>query len=115
MLTNATITRIDAPATRTALGGENWTPGSTIALRCSWQRPRASQRQTLGAAIAEASAVIYVPGNVVATVRTGGRVVVRVDLESSDRTYRVLASEPAVGPGGTAGRLTNTEVYVQAA
>jgi hypothetical protein len=107
MLTNATILRIDAAAAKGPDGTETWTEGSAVSIRCSWQRPRTGQKWIEGAAIADAAAVLYVGGNRSGAIESNGRVLVRVDGESADRLYTVLAVEPAVGG------LSNTEVYLK--
>lgn len=105
MLTNGTITRIDAAPMQGPDGSCAFIEGAATEVRCAIDQPRTGQKWIVGAAIREASAVIYIQG-VAGPITVGGRVVVRVDGESADRLYEVLHLV-----SHSKGSLTHHEVY----
>jgi hypothetical protein len=92
VLTNATLLRIDMPGVATTAGDVPYTTGAALAVRCALDEPTSSQRYVLASAIAEATAVVYVPMADVpegALVR-GCRVVVRLDTFADSTTLRLV-------------------------
>lgn len=108
MLTNATILRIDRAPTVGLDNSRTYVEGASTDLRCSWQDPKTGRKWIIGAAIADANAVLYVPGDREADFQLDGRVLIQVDREAATRIYTVLAAKPMVGLG-----LSNTEVYLK--
>ena len=106
MLTNATILRIDTPGTPAGNGVVPLVTGAAISTRCSWQDPKSGRKWILGATVSDATAVLYVEGNV--AVVPGSVATLRVDGEVADRQYLVVAVSPQVGLS-----MTNTEVYLK--
>lgn len=106
MLTNATILRIDTPGIPAGNGVAALVTGPAIATRASWQDPKSGRKWILGATVSDATAVLYVEGNL--AVAPESIVTIRVDGESADRAYLVLYAAPQVGMS-----MVNTEIYLK--
>ena len=108
VITNATIIRIDTlGAYDQSIAARPLVAGAAITLRCSWQDPKSGRKWVLGAAVKDATAVLYLDGNQESLFTIEGQVVVLVDGETTARTYKVLGTSPQIGLG-----LDNTEVYL---
>lgn len=93
MIHNATLTRIDA-STSSPAAGRTWTQGTALSLRCCLDAPTRGQRYTLGAKIADATAVLYVEDaelGSVAPPADGDRVQVQLDSEAAAQLLQVLS------------------------
>lgn len=60
MIFNAKLQRIDAVASATPGGDEQWTAGSTIDIDCTLDEPSSTQRWTITQLEVDATAVLYV-------------------------------------------------------
>ena len=80
--------------------------GPAIAVEASWQDPKSGRKWILGATVSDATAVLYVEGNL--PVASESVATIRVDGESADRSYLVLYAAPQVGLS-----MTNTEIYLK--
>lgn len=82
MITNATLTRIDAKTGVTPLGEPVYTTGEAISVRGLIDDPSGTQRLTLGATIKDAAWVLYVATDALGDITgpaEGDRVVVGTD------------------------------------
>lgn len=117
MLTNATITRIDRPTAPDAAGRPRRSTGPDVSVRCAVDQVNSHQRLTLGAAIEQATLVVYVPAASLASANEsppvgGDRLTLRVDGDPSPMIATVITTGDRAAPG--AGALTShTELFVR--
>jgi hypothetical protein len=99
MITNANLTRIDAPPTVAMDNSRTWVEGDSIAVRVAVDQPTTGQKWIVGAEIKEATAVMYVEkrggqdslNSGILSPSSGGRAVLMLDGDTVATMYQVLS------------------------
>lgn len=112
IIVNGTLSRIDAPAAPDVAGQVAYTLGSALDVGVTIDAPSSSQKFTLGAKIADVTAVVYIAKSDLpegTQLREGYRVVVALEGEDPQTLIVVLRQLP------TFDELTHYQLFCKAA